>query len=194
MNPAKRRKGQRGLVLVVALIFLTVLFLIGAVAIRTAQSTESIAGAVRTSELAIQAAEVALRHCEQSVVEVMRVAQGLPASYPTTFGPQHILPRAQADAWESAQAWDNPLVPLYTLPLEMLNQPAPAFAMYKRPPECMVAPIATVPTSSAALSDTATFVVTARGFGPEVSPVPPTAASRRPDGTEVWLQTHVTLD
>lgn len=189
-----RPNGQRGVVLVIALIFLTVLFLLGSVSMRIAQSTEGIAGAVRTNELAIQAAEVALRHCEQSVVEVMRIARGDPPSYATTFGPQNILPRAQADAWQSATTWDSPTAAIYTVPLEMVNQAGLTYPTYRRPPECMVAPIALVPSGSTSLSDTASFVVTARGFGPEVSAVTPSAASRRPDGTEVWLQTHVTLE
>lgn len=190
----KAIRRQQGAVLVIAVIFLTVLLLLGAATMRTTQSTESIAGAARLNELATQAAEVALRHCEQSLVEVMNVARGLPPAYATTFDAAHILPRTQVDAWQSVDAWDHATVPIYTLPLSMLNQSGLARDTYKRAPECLVAPVATRPTGSATLSDTATFVITVRGFGPEVSAVPAGATDRRPDGTEVWLQSHVTLE
>ena len=56
---------------------------------------------------------------------------------------------------------------------------------YKRPPECMIEP--TVIVSSGAFNSTTSYVITARGFGPEVAATDP-ATRKRPIGSEVWLQ------
>ena len=48
-----------------------------------------------------------------------------------------------------------------------------------------------VVTSGGALSTTSTYVITARGFGPEVPAVD--AARSRPRGSEVWLQSTIEI-
>jgi len=189
-------KLQRGMVLAAALIFLVVLSLVAAFTLRSAQSTEGISGAARTSELAFQSAEIALRHCERSLVEVFRIARGEAASYATTFVMADILPRQQANAWEVPGNWDAepPAARVYVLPLALVNQNNVAYPTYKRPPECMVTPVPVIPAGETALVDTSVFVITARGFGPEVEPTQPGPNGRRPQGSEVWLQSNVTLE
>jgi type IV pilus assembly protein PilX len=189
---AKRR--QRGIVLVVALIMLALVSMLVAVSLRNATSTESVSSAVRVTELATQAAEIALRHCEASLL----APTSLPAEIPSTA----IRP---APRWHDVQAWDRASEGLVVLPLDAVN-PSGAAPTFHRAPECMVEPldIASAPTPSPTSIPTAimpdptpttpritAFVITARGFGPEV---PADPHRGRPQGTEVWLQSHLELN
>jgi type IV pilus assembly protein PilX len=60
-------------------------------------------------------------------------------------------------------------------------------ATFSRPPECMVErqPL----LSGGTVSYTASYVITARGFGPEVG----VKDGNAPKGSEVWLQSVVTM-
>ena len=59
---------ERGVVLVITLILVVILSLLGTVAIRNATQTERSINGVRTSQVAQEAAETALRFCEQIVL------------------------------------------------------------------------------------------------------------------------------
>jgi Tfp pilus assembly protein PilX len=74
---------QRGVVLIIALVMLVVISLLTTLSIRSAVSTESVSGNVRTTELASQAAEIALRYCEDAVVTYQ--ASGAGPLVPLTF-------------------------------------------------------------------------------------------------------------
>lgn len=63
--PAALLKHERGVVLVITLILIVILSLLGTVAIRNATQTERSINGVRTSQVAQEAAETALRFCEQ---------------------------------------------------------------------------------------------------------------------------------
>ena len=185
-----RSKEQSGLVLIVSIVLLAVVSILAAFSTRNAASAENVAGNVRLNELAMQAAEIVLRHCEESVAEVMAVDAGAPPTYPTlSFTMSHVLPEESGSAWQAAADWDISTAPVYVLPLAHLNQSDLA-ATYQRPPECMVARTPFV-LPSGAISTTAAFVVTARGFGPEVPAAGPDRL--RPVGSEVWLQSHIEL-
>lgn len=67
-----RQHRQNGVVLIIALILLVVISLLAVTSLRGAGSAESISGNVRTTELATQAAEIALRHCEAAALKVVR--------------------------------------------------------------------------------------------------------------------------
>ena len=188
-EPSRRRK-QRGLVLIVSIVLLAIVSVLAAFSTRNAASAENVSGNVRLTELAMQAAEIALRHCEESVAEVIAVDAGATPSYPTLgFTTANILPEGSESIWQTASEWDTPTAPVYVLPLEQMNQPD-LVATYNRPPECMVGRLPFV-LPSGAISTTAAFVITARGFGPEV----PAANSNRsrPVGSEAWLQSHIEL-
>jgi hypothetical protein len=185
----KRPKEEGGMVLIVSIVLLAIVSVLVAFSTRNAASSENTSGNVRLTELATQAAEVALRHCEESVAEVIAVGQGAPPSYTTTFTVANILPAGSESAWQTPAEWDSAPSVAFVLPLALMNQAGLA-ATYKRPPECMVVPVPFV-LSSGAMSTTAAFVVTARGFGPEVPAADP--ARTRPDGTEVWLQSQIEL-
>ncbi|HZF85913.1 MAG TPA: PilX N-terminal domain-containing pilus assembly protein, partial [Burkholderiaceae bacterium] len=72
MRLLQTRKGmrirQRGVVLVMALILLVIVSLVGAMAIRSAISGEQVSKSFRSNAMASQAAETALRYCEDQVL------------------------------------------------------------------------------------------------------------------------------
>jgi Tfp pilus assembly protein PilX len=182
-------KKQRGLVLIVSIVLLAIVSVLAAFSTRNAASAENASGNVRLMELATQAAEVALRHCEDSVAHVIAIANGETSDYETTFAQANILPESMQSAWESAAGWDTNTPNVFVLPLEKVNQAGLA-PTYKRPPECMVVRMPFVLPGGSISTDTA-FVITARGFGPEVEAADP--QRRRPAGSEVWLQSHIQL-
>jgi Tfp pilus assembly protein PilX len=171
---------QRGVVLIIALVMLVVISLLTTLSIRSAVSTESVSGNVRTTELASQAAEIALRYCEDAVVTYQ--ASGAGPLVPLTF--------QDPPRWKSTSgSWDVSPSDAFVVPLTAVNQ-ATGNATYKRAPECLVERMPVV-TAAGVLSNTSTFVITARGFGPEV---PLANASRsRPQGSEVWMQSTIEL-
>ena len=61
---ARQRHSQRGVVLIIALVMLVIISLLAVSSMRNSGSTEEVLGNVRTTELATQAAEIALRRCE----------------------------------------------------------------------------------------------------------------------------------
>ena len=171
---------------------LAVISLLAIVSVRNAASTESVAGNVRTTELATQAAEIALRHCEASVLATLSAASGTPSLYSTTFNSSNVLPATVPAQWQDTANWDRTNSAAYVLPLGMVNQPGMATTTYKRPPECMVEPLTVMPPDAGAVLSTSTsFVITARGFGPEV--LAATANRSRPVGSEVWMQSQIDI-
>ena len=178
-------RGERGVVLIIALILLVVISLFAVTSMRNAASSEAVAGNVRTTELASQAAEIALRHCEASATKIVAVNGGdttsTVATYTTTFASSSISV-ANSVQWKSTTTWDAGTVP-YVLPSTMVG----GTTTYKRAPECMIE-LLTGGTGATAVAPTA-FVITARGFGPEVA-----AGTGRPDGTEVWLQSTIEIN
>ena len=182
---------QRGVVLIIALVLLVVISLLAVTSLRNAGSNAMLAGNVRTTELATQAADIALRHCESSVLALMTLAAGGASSYVTSFNASHILAPSDPPKWQNMAFWDGSGSTVFVLPLSLLNLPGISVT-YKRAAECMVEPVPVVTSGSAVVSTTPSFVVTARGFGPEVAPVD--ANRSRPQGSEVWLQSHIELE
>jgi type IV pilus assembly protein PilX len=184
-QPGATKNSQQGAVLIIVLIMLALLSMAAATSLHEAQSTESIAGSTRNTELASQAAEIALRHCKASVMKRMAIKNGdttsATALYLTTFTDAHIPSSNSAD-WENVIGkWDAPSNHVFILPLSLMGNST----LYKRAPECMVE------SEPPTMGETMLFVITARGFGPEVAAAD--AKRLRPIGTEVWLQTHLSL-
>lgn len=180
------RRAQQGVVLIVALLILIVISLLTVTSMRNASSSESVAGNTRTTELAAQAADIALRHCEASLLSVM----GGDSPYVTTFVAANILPAAQPPQWQDMSTqtgWDSSVAPVFVVPLALVNQPGLTFDTYRRSPECMVETVSTVLTGSSVF-----YVITARGFGPEV-PALIDGVRIRPAGSEVWLQSTIEI-
>lgn len=182
-----RRDGQRGVVLVVALIMLVIISLLATFSIRNATSTEAVAGNVRTTQLATQAAEIALRYCEDGVTQSF-------ATTPTfTITPSFILsaqdpPRALQKIGNNLDYWDTATSVAHNAIIVIPTSALGGSATYSRPPECLIEAVQVL-NSSGALSTTSTFLITARGFGPEVGAA--SADRKRPTGSEVWLQSTI---
>jgi type IV pilus assembly protein PilX len=189
-SPQGAAQKQKGVVLIIALILLIVISLLAVTSMRSAASSESIANNVRTTELAMQAAEIALRHCESSAIKVVKLAKVPPdtTSPEATYNDQglgttQVLKATTTIAWQTMATWDGTSTSTYVLPSSLVG----GTATYKRPPECMVESltgVGAVPGTGAA------FLITARGFGPEVAATDP-ANRTRPQGTEVWLQSTI---
>ena len=171
---------QRGIVLIMSLIMLIVISMLATMSMRNASSSEAVSAAVRTTMLANQAAEVALRFCETTTVQV-RLGTPAPAGF-------NILNTSTPPLWQSTTNWDQVTTSVFLVPLTSVNNPD-GFATYTRSPECMVERVPVV-TSLGTVSNTSTYVITARGFGPEVA----STAGIRPVGSEVWLQSTIELN
>ena len=177
-------QNQQGAVLIIVLIMLALLSMVAVTNLRNTQSTESISGNTRNTELASQAADIALRHCEASVMKRMAInnnqAESEAAQYTSSFTDAHISNFVSPPAWQDAAGqWDTSNPYLFILPIGLLGNTA----LYKRASECLVMSLTATPANH--------FVITARGFGPEVAAAG--AKRLRPVGTEIWLQTHVSL-
>ena len=182
---APRHQAERGIVLVIALILLVIISLLAVTSLRNAGSSESVAGNVRTTELATQAADIALRHCESSAIKITKLIANASdtsaqATYPTRLAEANVQRDITADKWKSVSNWDSTTTAVFVLPSDLVGNTA----TYQRPPECMVESL----TGVTPTGPPASFVITARGFGPEVA-----AGTGRPAGTVVWLQSTIEI-
>lgn len=175
-----RPSRQRGVVLVITLLLLMVLSILASISIKGATSTEQVSSQSRQRVLAQQAAEAALRFCETQV-------QAFRAGRMPSIQPQAFVVGA-TPTWQTMGNWDvvnSATTPgLTVVPLSAFGDTAGAtpITYFNRPPECMAQYIV--------LGDLTRVVVTARGFGPEVSSIRSAAA---PVGTEVWLQSVLAM-
>ena len=174
-------KSQQGVVLIIALVLLVVASLLAATAVRNSGSSEAVAGNVRLVELATEAAEIALRHCEASILNVL----GGNDAYMTNFVAANMLDTGMPTQWQLPANWDKETNAVYVLPLSLLNQ-SDMLVTYKRPSECMVEKM-----RSASATNAMFYSITARGFGPEVAAAD--ANRTRPTGSEIWLQSHIEI-
>jgi type IV pilus assembly protein PilX len=167
-------RSQHGVVLIIALIILAVISLLAVTSIRNASSTISVSGNVRTTELATQAAEIALQHCENLILQVL------------TDSPLNIDNYLiNSLDWQDVDTWDSNRDEVHLIPLDLV-------ATYKRVPECVVERMVVGKAVSAGVyaeSPNALFRIIARGFGPEVT----SDVSGRPAGSVVWLQSQIKI-
>lgn len=161
---------QGGVVLIIVLILLVVISMLAVTSMSNTGSTERVMANVRTTELATQAAEIALRYCE--------AIANVNANPSSTTAKKSIT----TDYWKSLDRWDKTrgVDDIRVLSLNAVNTTA-GIDTYKRPPECMLERISAAPDI---------YLVTARGFGPEVAAYKSDDVNP-PQGTEVWLQSQV---
>jgi type IV pilus assembly protein PilX len=183
---------QQGVVLIVALIMLAIISLMAASTIKGSGSSEALSSSSRTQSLALQAADAALRYCEEGVQNHLNTTR---AAEPERAGSLYIAiditpePFVANTAlnWINLPTWDvGPRSALiYTLPATFLNNNN---IIYRRMPECM----AQVTQISAGVIQQ--VVITARGFGPEAANVLDADVARKPRGSEVWLQSYLNFE
>ena len=200
MPPARLQPAaQRGIVLIMALIMLVVISLLTAVSVRNATSSEGVNANVRQTQLAGQAAETALRYCEQGVIDVLSASTSTfvfsvsvpPSSTTVTLSRTHfqtLIQNATPTSMVPAN-WDSNAgtYPILVLPAASVNRLG-ITSTFSRPPECMIERLS--PSTSAKASKN--FTITARGFGPEVAAAD--SVRTRPIGSEVWMQSTLELN
>jgi type IV pilus assembly protein PilX len=170
-------------VLIVSLIMLVIISLLASFSIRNATSTEAVSGNVRTTQLASQAAEFAMNYCATGIDQL-----GSPTStvVVTPLG-NASQPRAtQKDANGNLTHWDGTSSIASNAVIVIPSAALGGTSTFKRMPECMIEPMMVVNSTGTGTTTTSTYVITARGFGPEVAAVD--ATRTRPTGSEVWIQ------
>ena len=193
--PGPVRPTQQGVVLIVALVLLVVISLLAVTSIQNAGSSESVSSNVRTTELATQAAEIALRYCEARAIEM----------HAADKSPLGIL-----NQWKEMTIWDGS----WSIQEDFLRNSTfvvkfdptldkQLIATFQRPPECMVEEQSTASSAASSASSTEPstvtlsvlkfYTITARGFGPEV-PALTGVNHIRPVGSEVWLQSTLEIE
>lgn len=181
------RSSESGVVLVVALIMLVIISLLATFSIRNATSTEAVAGNVRTTQLASQAAEFALNYCATAMDQLgtptaaVDVAGNAINIAPLTY---QATPRATYKNSGNLDFWDGSTSVAANAVIVIPSAAIGGTSTYKRPPECMIEPIQVI--QSGAVNTSSSYVITARGFGPDVAAADSTRT--RPSGAEVWLQ------
>ena len=101
MRRARPADAQRGIILIICLIFLAIISVTAAVTVRSATSSEAVANSSRTQALALQAAEAALLFCERQVKKfAANPADGFePVAAPVGAGVGY--------RWETLTNWDG---------------------------------------------------------------------------------------
>jgi type IV pilus assembly protein PilX len=169
-------KSQQGVVLIVALVVLILISFLAIFSLRNAKTSEMISSNVRQREMAIQAAELALRYCEDALMQIVDNAITLP-SVP-------VIQEFRAPSLGLTLAnWDVARTGIFVLPLNAMNRSD--MATYLRAPECIIERSPADGGSGVMILDK-NFLVTARGFGPDVP-----AGITTPSGSEAWLQSDI---
>lgn len=173
---------QRGVVLIVSLILLIVISLVAVMAIRASISGEQVSKALRTNAAAFQAAETALRFCEDQMLRNGKIVSGgvttLPHPYPTD-GTAPAL-------WSVRANWALAAGKAVEIDAAAVNSANAAARSLPVLPRCMVEE-RRFPRDEGARREA--FLITAVGFSPDYR----LGASGKPEsGGEVWLQSTLT--
>lgn len=184
---------ERGVVLVVTLILLVILSLVGTFAIRNATQSERSINGIRSAEVAREAAETALRFCEQVAMfdgdgkdYTEYASTGMRARIiATTVGSEF----DKDAAWRESSNWVGNGVIL--VPKDYINKKPTGTQVdavqLEIQPRCLVQKIAT--TSTPQLTG---YLITARGFANNVRFED--ATGKATQGAEAWLQSVLTRD
>lgn len=186
-----RGQAQRGVVLIITLILVVILSLLGTFAIRNATQTERSINGIRSAEVAREAAETALRFCEQVAIfdgdgkDYSEYGQtGLRAKIiGTTIASES---DGQA-AWRTEANWvDGSNV--ITVPAAYYKKDIAGnteAAQLQIAPRCLIQKIET--TSTPKLTG---YLITGRGFANNANFTSSTGKTNR--GAESWMQSVLT--
>jgi type IV pilus assembly protein PilX len=189
IHPANHTR-QSGVVLIVALLLMIALSLLASISIRGASSSEQISNQDRQKNLGQQSAEAALRFCEELVQayafdntkNTPALGGLIPSAAPGAALFNWEISAAQ-NFWDSAPGVNAPQIVAFVAAGDGVGGNG---SYYQRSPECM--------SQYTAAGNTKVFVTTARGFGPEVQAAPNPKDGTLPTGTEVWLQSVITMN
>ncbi|RIX85369.1 hypothetical protein D3H34_02240 [Acidovorax cavernicola] len=180
------------MVLVVTLVLVVILSLLGTFAIRNATQSERSVNGIRSTEVAREAAETALRFCEQ-----VAMFDGDGKDY-TEYGVSGMRARIitasigsefdEAAAWRKSANWAGNRV--IVLPKDYFNKKPTGTTVDATQlaiaPRCLIQKIET--TSTPKLTG---YLITARGFANNARLAPTGIATQ---GAEAWLQSVLTRD
>jgi Tfp pilus assembly protein PilX len=177
MNPMRRkllqqpaRRRQSGVALMIALVMLVIIGIASVSIMRGALSSDLIANNTRVQALAMQAAQIALRYCEDEAVKDARGELTL----------IRVLPDSADEAWEDFNNWGDP-EKSNEVPSEYMESDNSTFVPGTMP-QCMV--------QEDNLSGQPIYQVTARGFSPDYSS---DRNGNTESGSVVWLQSLLRL-
>ncbi|MGY8904996.1 MAG: pilus assembly PilX family protein [Burkholderiales bacterium] len=167
-------RGQRGIVLITALILLVVLTLVALLAVQGSISGEQVSRNLRTSATAAQAAELALRNCEDHLLAAM-------PSY--SINPAPPDPDTPIELWRTAANWANStmyntITAVLTNSLDASSRPLPVL------PLCMIE-LNPLPPGELGAQNRQSYLITARGFSADYRV---NGSGQVVSGSEVWLQ------
>lgn len=171
MNPKRsalrQRRGERGVALMVALVMLVIIGIASVSIMRGALSSDLIANNTRVQTLAMQAAQIGLRYCED---EAVKHAKSMPM---LIHEPEPDAPSPRA--WEVFANWsDNEKV--NEVPSQYMESDNSTFVPGTLP-QCMV--------QFKNVAGQTTYEVTARGFSPDYAA---DEDGNTASGSVVWLQ------
>jgi Tfp pilus assembly protein PilX len=175
IHPGASPLAQRGIALAIALVLLVVIGLGSVVAMKTGMFSTMISGNLRSNQMAVQAAESALRFCE-------RAAMLVPPAVPVQ--PLPLVNTDRPTAWQTVANWSAGAGMAVTLPAAVTDS-ANGGLQYAQRPQCMVETMELRLVRGAI--DEEAYLVTARGFSPNYR----TDAQGAINGAEVWLQSTI---
>jgi type IV pilus assembly protein PilX len=167
-------------VLIMALILLILISFLAALAVRHAVSGEQVSKALRTSTVAFQVAETALRFCEDQVLRNGSVASGTKTQDPHPYPPDGSAP----ELWRNRANWEPAAGKAVEIDIRTAYSDEAAARSLEVLPRCMVERLRLNSEEGARRE---AFLVTAVGFSPDYR-----KESGKPvSGGEIWLQSTV---
>ena len=161
-----------------ALVLLVLVSLVATFAIRRATLGEQVSKAMRTQTVAFQAAETALRYCEDQIV---KDGAGAPAPIP------YPLDGSAPEQWKKRANWELTAGKAKAIDASIVNLDDDAARKFSNDllPRCMVERLR-LPDEGEELE---AFLITAVGYSHDYR----LNADKMPEtGTEVWLQSTIT--
>lgn len=171
------RRTTRGSVLLISLIFLVVIGMTAAVALRSALSNDKVVNNQRVEALAYQYAEMGLRYCEAQLQLPTPTVASLQAARAAAPSPIANAVGLSASTWVGTSRRAIVVVPPQVL------SPAGSSITPATPPQCFVERVSLA-------DDSAAYLVTARGFSPDWAQ---NAGGRTVAGSSVWLQSMLII-
>lgn len=180
---AQTPHAQRGTVLAITLILLVILSLLGTFAIRNANQSERIMNGIRTSNVAQQAAETALRFCEQLATAPPAGSGTFQSVDAATYINATAVSNANEGDWKNKDNWKSSNANLLSVPRSYYNSGSTDATELLHAPQCLIQALETPGGLKG-------YVITARGYANDA--VIDTSTGRVISGAEVWLQSTLT--
>lgn len=181
-----RRSRSGGVVLVLALVLLVVMTVSSVVAMRGATASDMVSQNIRSQNLALQAAEIALRYCERQLMN-----SGTLNVFSLNNG-------AVRDEWRTASNWTD-TTRVNTTPSSFLG----STVTYATAPQCIVRRLSydemygsidmdqiTIRPEDRGVQPGSVFIfrITARGFSPDFQR---NSSGKSISGSEAWVQSTI---